>query len=343
MIIHEIAAMADNSNWMSKLPTTLQVVPISAIAIPGSHDSGTYSLDPNGPFAPDQPNNLLIFLKAFGCLARPIVYRWSVTQTLTFTQQLQTGIRYLDLRISRGPASDQFSIVHGLYGAEIRDCLTEVKAFSQQHPQEVIILDINHLYAMNLFDHQQLVDIIVDALGPLLIPCSQSLDKITLNGIWQGRERIFCFYHSNIAQCFPKFIWPACAISCPWPNVTERSQLITYLDQRYACGPPPAQIFYGTQGILTPTVATILRYPFKSLKEFTGENTATAVLQWVNTKKSDNWFNIIILDFVELDNFTQNVILLNYQKLETMTISSRFLDFKQDQKNLEKKATSSPP
>ena len=31
---------------------------------------------------------------------KELVYRWSVTQTQTIEEQLQSGIRYLDLRIS---------------------------------------------------------------------------------------------------------------------------------------------------------------------------------------------------------------------------------------------------
>lgn len=61
--------MSDYSHWMQDLAPIIGNVPINQIPIPGSHDSGTYSLD-----------------------------RRAITQNLTIEQQLKRGIRYFDLR-----------------------------------------------------------------------------------------------------------------------------------------------------------------------------------------------------------------------------------------------------
>ena len=42
----------DYSDWMSNLPVELQKKPINELAIPGSHDSGAYWLDPDTPISP---------------------------------------------------------------------------------------------------------------------------------------------------------------------------------------------------------------------------------------------------------------------------------------------------
>lgn len=39
----------DLSQWMTNLPEPLTKIPLNKLAIPGSHDSGAYYLDPNTP------------------------------------------------------------------------------------------------------------------------------------------------------------------------------------------------------------------------------------------------------------------------------------------------------
>lgn len=42
----------DLSQWMTNLPEPLTNIPINNLAIPGSHNSGSYYLDPSTPIAP---------------------------------------------------------------------------------------------------------------------------------------------------------------------------------------------------------------------------------------------------------------------------------------------------
>ena len=42
----------DYSQWMTNLPVVLAKNPINQLAIPGSHDSGAYYLDPKSPVCP---------------------------------------------------------------------------------------------------------------------------------------------------------------------------------------------------------------------------------------------------------------------------------------------------
>ena len=74
---------------------------ITQIAIPGSHDCGTYSLDKSLPVGPDEAD----ILQTLGnnpilgpTLVKPIMYRWSTTQHSAIADQLISGIRYFDIR-----------------------------------------------------------------------------------------------------------------------------------------------------------------------------------------------------------------------------------------------------
>ncbi|OQV24420.1 putative PI-PLC X domain-containing protein 3 [Hypsibius exemplaris] len=308
-------------DWMGELPSWMQSYPLSTIAIPGSHDSGTFSLDPNGPFAPDQPKTLATILATFPCIARPIVYRWSVTQSLHYDDQLASGIRYFDLRVSSGPEVNQYSVVHGLYGLEIMSCLQCIRDYSTKHPSEVFILDINHFYDMQVSDHNALIRMIVSELGDLLVPAQASLESITLAGLWQTKGRVICIYQNSIAHFFAKFVWCSAAITSPWPNVTDKGKLISYLDTRYEMGPPPPRILYATQGILTPSTGVIVRHPMSSLKTDMALGATDTVLKWITSKEEDNWYNIVLVDFVNYEKFAAQIIALNRTKRAPAIVS----------------------
>ena len=50
---HELRASLSNlSEWMTNLPDYATDKPILNLAIPGSHDSGAYWIDPSTPVAP---------------------------------------------------------------------------------------------------------------------------------------------------------------------------------------------------------------------------------------------------------------------------------------------------
>lgn len=122
-IIGFAAEAVNFSHWMELLPPHLHDVPLTELAIPGSHDSCSYSLSPRAPYSDSlnsvvnevltyNEHNYNHFYIAFllfqikevlnlinPAIAKDIVYRWSVTQTQTISQQLASGIRYLDMRI----------------------------------------------------------------------------------------------------------------------------------------------------------------------------------------------------------------------------------------------------
>ncbi|XP_047465397.1 PI-PLC X domain-containing protein 1-like isoform X2 [Mugil cephalus] len=108
------AEVNSNSDWMSQLPPKLHTVPLYDLAIPGSHDSITYDLDVNSSIV--EPQKLRRFSKI--CCVRKIVHRWASTQDATVTEQLDAGVRYLDLRIARKPNDPdptRLYFYHGLY------------------------------------------------------------------------------------------------------------------------------------------------------------------------------------------------------------------------------------
>jgi hypothetical protein len=96
--------------WMSYLPNNTRLKDIS---IPGTHDSGS----------------------RFGGIA-------AETQTWTITEQLNAGIRYLDIRCRRTGAS--FAIHHGAFfqNQMFGDVMNEIVAFLAANPTETVIMHV---------------------------------------------------------------------------------------------------------------------------------------------------------------------------------------------------------
>ena len=99
-------------NWMSYIS---EDAPVTAIAIPGSHDSGCYD--------------------GMGYLGE--------TQNLSIAEQLARGSRYFDIRVN--DSKDGMVIYHGpLNGVDYAEVLEDIAQFVTTHPTEFLILDFQH-------------------------------------------------------------------------------------------------------------------------------------------------------------------------------------------------------
>lgn len=155
----------------------------------GSHDSFSYWVDEKSPVGPDQTAAIKRLARI--SLVKKLMKKWSVTQNLTFREQLEAGIRYFDLRVSSKPgdADQEIYFIHGLFGIKVWDGLMEIDSFLTQHPQEIVFLDFNHFYAMDEAHHKRLVLRIQEAFGNKL--CSAcSVESMTLRALWEKKCQV---------------------------------------------------------------------------------------------------------------------------------------------------------
>ncbi|HEV2360558.1 MAG TPA: hypothetical protein VGS21_02540 [Acidimicrobiales bacterium] len=118
---------------------------LSAMALPGSHDAGTFDLDPTY-FDKQSGSDCTSYTPLFAHVPA-VVKRWSQTQNLDFTGQLDTGVRYLDFRIAfTGTEKGGWRLVHTQFS---RDALVgdvaEIAAWAEAHPSEAVVIDVQHL------------------------------------------------------------------------------------------------------------------------------------------------------------------------------------------------------
>lgn len=298
----------DVTNWMSKLPEHLHTVPLNQLAIPGSHNSYTYELDVSSEIGADKAD-IKPIISMFGDTGKSVMKEWSVTQSLTFRQQLEHGVRYFDLRVATRKDKSGAHFLHSLYGMSVETGLNEIKLFMEQHPREIILLDFNHFYEMDAHNHEILIDLITEKFGAKLCP-HLDMDSVTLEMMWESGLQVIVLYQNQVVRDNMMF-WPNMSIIAPWANTTSAHDLITFLEQSYKANRSPSQ-FHVVQGILTPGAGTIMAHLNSSLHNVFADKVAPRVVMWLKDKCAGlQGINICFIDFVEKADFIPTVLSLN--------------------------------
>ena len=275
----------------------------------GSHNSFSFCLDVDSDLTPDLSPAIRALAKLFGKYAKDIVYRWSVTQRHSFTAQLTAGIRYFDLRVGCTAATDDFYFMHGLHAGRVEQSLADIKTFLRAHPREIIMLDFNHFYSMSEFQHKQCLGMLLEELGPILCPFCD-VKNVTLNMMWENKQQVIVFYHSDIVADYEQF-WQGKYMPSPWADTSNIHHLIDFLDKNY-CEGRSADTFYVTQGILTPDNEFVFEHLQSSLHDSLGCKVAPVFVDWIKRKQSGiKGLNICIMDFAEMAHYIPAVLALN--------------------------------
>ncbi|XP_001365450.1 PI-PLC X domain-containing protein 1 [Monodelphis domestica] len=303
-----------NAQWMSELPPELWDVPLHHLSIPGSHDAMTYCLNKKSPISQNQSKLLQMLNKVIPCITRPIILKWSTTQAMNITEQLDAGIRYFDLRIAHmiDGSEKNLHFVHLIYTtALVEDTLTDISEWLQNHPKEVVILACRNFEGMTDELHQYLVTCIKNIFGKMLCPRGEML---TMNQLWRHGYRVIVSYEDEISVQRHEELWPG--ISYWWGNKVKANDLICYLESMKESGRPDELFVAGIN--LTENFQYILAHPSESLKKMTFLN-LPCLYAWVRKQcpgPGTKCTNIIAGDFIGADSFVSDVIALN-QKLLT--------------------------
>jgi len=128
---------------------------------------------------------------------KPVIYKWSVTQSLSFREQLEAGIRYFDLRVAVRQSTRQFHFLHTLFGGRVDDGLQEIKTFLDTHAKEIVVLDFNHFYDMTEDNHRDFVARVLSIFGDKVCMLV-GLENISLNMMWENGLQVVIVYHNEV-------------------------------------------------------------------------------------------------------------------------------------------------
>jgi len=177
-------------SWMGSLPEKVRELPLSMIAIPGTHDSATYMMRMDMVYSPDSP--LLEKIRASPVLvnmipARPITAAWGRAVKQTTYQQLLMGIRYFDYRpmahTGRHAGDTSSWNAHGLYATRMSHEFGQIKLFLAKFPSEVVILDLNGYWWKLTNAHYQTLETEIQTLLGSMLCKPVSLESMTYNSI----------------------------------------------------------------------------------------------------------------------------------------------------------------
>lgn len=237
------------ANWMTTLPRRIRELPLISIAIPGSHNTMMYQVLKDSPAAPDAPRGLQTLNRLFPAC----VQSWIVTQTYTVRQQLEHGIRYLDIRTSF--RKGQFMFCHGLYACDSLQPLEEVNRFLEAHPKEVVILDFQHVYQCDRTLHQKYCDTIISIFGRKILPRKETdLRQCSLKSMADAGQQVIVIYRMYCDE-ETKF-WCSYHFPTPWPNTMSGSRLKQTLGGNIQLR--DRENGHVTQCVMTPTLQYII-------------------------------------------------------------------------------------
>lgn len=223
------------SRWMADLAPSIKDRPLNRIALPGTHDSGTYSLTRDGGISRDAPALIWSAAGTPGLEGR--VYDWALTNNLSIADQLESGVRYLDLRVLDNrqteplrqdrPIRDaererQIFVVHSKFGARIETLLQQVETFLRKNTREIVVLRIGTNCADALTDigkRYLINDLLRQRVGDLLAPRSLGA-RVTPQQLWDRGARLVVLLDSAIWADLS----PGAETDCVWNEDADEAR-----------------------------------------------------------------------------------------------------------------------
>lgn len=291
-----------NTDWMAQIPG-LKKRPINAIRIPGTHDSGTYGVisvynrPVDDPFAPDDEESWVRRLGEFG----GVTDKWAKAQDRTILEQLNDGVRALDLRAC-AEKNGTLRVCHTLYSVLVSDILTDVATFAAQHPKELVLIDISRFMGMGDNEHARLIAEVYSKLGPYLLDAhlGQVHPTMTLGDIWKTGKSVAVIYHDSRAA--RQFMTGDDLDGSYDGEIWKRPAMRTRLEEFMAADHAKKLTWWGLQ----PTPGTdLIEYSFDPLGNYPKSLEAIAsatnpvILGWVKNDWANKPINIMAVDYYE--------------------------------------------
>lgn len=130
------------AHWVADTFADHPEIPIGKILLPGAFNSTSYTVDPDAGMSPDAPSVVIALWGEDGDTAneanRERIVGWAKTQGRSLHQQLEDGIRFLEINVTL--KDGVITTWHSIYGVPLGDVLEEVVDFSLEWPDEVVVV-----------------------------------------------------------------------------------------------------------------------------------------------------------------------------------------------------------
>uniref|UniRef100_A0A914RL96 Phosphatidylinositol-specific phospholipase C X domain-containing protein n=1 Tax=Parascaris equorum TaxID=6256 RepID=A0A914RL96_PAREQ len=262
------------------------------------HLSASYNLKEDSEITPDQPWCVRVLTP--NDMIRKAVHNWSKDQSLSIKQQLEAGVRYLDVTLAF--INDDFYVIHGLRCMEVREA---------QHEKLFALLD-------SIFGNK-----LIDRPGTPRIALS-----LTLNKLWTAPGQVIVFYQPTLPSSspssinghagpsdvvkLPNYVWSRQFIRNPWPRTDDPQEMVREVSDIIS-NRNLDDGFQACQAIVTLTVNSVIRQPTGTFEARYARRATRTLVDWLreNGYRHRSNANIIVADFVDEEDFCSAIIDLN--------------------------------
>jgi len=231
---------------MQEFRSKIGHLPIKNIPIPGSHDSFTSCLCSHSSVAPGEDRWIdMPIIKSVGI-------RLAKTHYISMREQLDIGIRYLDLRVAQ--VRGIFYTHHAYIATNLLNDLALIKDFIDTNLCEVVLLHFSHFKAMdNPKYHNELITTIQQLFDKLIAPDHYTPEH-TLEQFITENKRVIVLYEWYNPNKDDQRLWfqdkMRLHFETMWFNKDNTKDLLEKMTA-YLNNPPTDKI-YITQAIITP-------------------------------------------------------------------------------------------
>ncbi|NXF17025.1 PLCX1 protein, partial [Rhodinocichla rosea] len=269
----------------------------------GSHDTMTYCLDKSSAVSGNESKLVKFLNKCLPCIVHPIIMKWSITQVLTVTEQLEAGVRYLDFRIAHKANDPSMNLyfVHMVYTTvTVQDILWEILRWLETHPQEVVIIACRNFDGLTKRLHNHLVACIKE-----IFQCKLCPRNVSMRSFFSHFKRMIHHNEIFVWKLFDIFYFQ-CVFNLPFAALEIEYLMCHFLI--FVSGK-----FFVAGINLTENLRYILVHPFGSLKKMTLQSLPCLKI-WIKQQypgPKRKCINIIAGDFIGNNDFVKDVIELN--------------------------------
>lgn len=313
-------------SWMGDLAESIKDKPLCQVGLPGTHDSGTFMFDQELGASPDSDLTMTIQDKLDGAGGRGLLgsigsvindtilgtvfTSLCKTQDKSIKEQLEGGIRYLDLRVVRHEENGNFYTCHGVFCVDMKTVIDDINEFLNENEKEIVLLDFNHLFNMD-GHHKEFLDSILATLGDKVAKFSKLKADSPVEDYWKAGAQVVILYCGDqvIGRCKGK-VWAQSEISSPWPNATDISILHDKLNE--SVENRSKDKFFVLQGLLTPDAnlvkEEILANNVSTSLETIAKRVSSKVVGWIEQEWYEQIQNVVIVDFFEKCSMVPTII-----------------------------------
>jgi hypothetical protein len=293
------------------------------VAMPGSHDTGTYSIPTTLPLtlSPDAPTAIMgIYALVPG--GPDLVCIWAVAQPQpdNITQQLEAGARAFDFRVLNRKGT--LCVAHSLWGGRLYPMIDQLAKFLDSNPNEIVFVDCSHFVDLTDDDHKTLINYLSSKLR--LMP--RTTTDVTVGQILGQRKQVVLLYEYDKMwkaenNSLWNFLWQNGDFYGVYSNTHQLPDALSHISDEVSKRQDPTNRskFYWLSGQLTPPedgTATDLmnfyaQYTAKGGLVGLANDSNPGMLNAIKLLWADKGLNIIGMDNVSSSSTFDLAVLIN--------------------------------